>query len=263
MRSYLYIITAFILVSILTSCGTKRNLVYFSDLTDSAAYKEKILNLSETKIQSGDILNISVNTLSPESNILFNNGAANIANPADLSKNLTTATSQNQGYEVDKAGFINFPVVGKIQVSGLSKEAAADKLTESIKGYVKNPIVNISFVNFRITVIGEVNRPSTYILQNDQVNILEALGLAGDMTMYGKRENVLLIRKSGDSRTMVRLNLNNKSILNSPYFYLQQNDVIYVEPDGIRAVQASTNARNISLIIAAATILTVILSRVL
>jgi polysaccharide export outer membrane protein len=149
----------------------------------------------------------------------------------------------NEGYLVDKNGFINFPVIGKIALSGLTKEEAQDKMTDLIKVHVKNPIVNVRFQNFKVTVIGEVNQPASFNVATEKINVLEALGLAGDMTAYGRRENVLIIREKDGMRTTTRINLNSKEVLTSPFFYLQQNDVVYVEPDN-KAKVADTAAGN-------------------
>ncbi|WP_243749235.1 polysaccharide biosynthesis/export family protein [Mucilaginibacter agri] len=232
-------------------------------MADSSIYKTRILNIAESKIKSGDILGINVSTLSPESNILFNSGVNNNPiRPIDPTQPTPTSSQTPIGYEVDRAGNINFPVIGKIKLIDLTKEEASDKLYNALNGYVKNPIVNVRFLNFRVTIIGEVNKPATFNIQNDQVSVLEALGLAGDLTLYGRRENVLLIRQTGNDRTMVRLDLNNKDILNSPYFYLQQNDVLYVEPDKSK-LQLTNNTRTTSIIVASATIIGILLSRLL
>lgn len=247
----------------ITSCSSKRNLSYFSDLPDSVAYKAKLLNIAETRIHTGDILSITVSSPSPESNVIFNNYVVNNTSGAtDPTQIASTSTQTPMGYEVDKEGQISFPVLGKIELAGLTKEMATDKLNQALKQYIKNPIVNIRFLNFHITVIGEVNKPATFTIQNDRINVLEALGFAGDLTVYGKRENVLLIRQNGDSRTMVRLNLNNKSILESPYFYLQQNDVVYVEPDKSK-IQLTNSSRATSFIVAGATVLGILISKLL
>ena len=207
------------------SCSN-RNLVYFSDLPKTTDLKTPINNYDPPKVQPDDILNITVSSLNPESNVLFNN----VLLPASGNTNVI-ANKIDEGYLVDKDGFINFPVIGKINLSGLTKEQATEKMTGLIKEHVKNPIVNIRFLNFKITVIGEVAKPSTFTIATEKINVLEALGLAGDMTVYGRRENVLIIREKGGIRSTAKINLNNKDVLSSPYFYLQQNDIVYVEPD--------------------------------
>ena len=217
-------VTGLILLIALSSCS-KRDLVYFSDMS-STEPNAPVKNFASPKIQPDDILSITVSSLSPESNVLFNN----VLLPTNGNTNVI-AEKINEGYLVDKNGFINFPVIGKIALGGLTKEEAVDKMTDLIKTQVKNPIVNVRFVNFKVTVIGEVANPASFVIETEKVNVLEALGLAGDMTAYGRRENVLVIREKEGIRSTVRLNLNSKAVFNSPYFYLQQNDIVYVEPE--------------------------------
>ncbi len=185
-----YTLLFLLLLAVFASC-TKRNLVYFSDLDASREFSTPIRNYVAPKIQPGDILSISVSSLSPESNVLFNN----VLLPSAGNNNVIAA-KLDEGYLVDKDGFINFPVLGKIRLEGFSKEEATEKMTDLIKENVKNPIVNIRYLNFSVTVIGEVNTPSTFVIPSEKVNVLEALGLAGDMTAFGRRENVLIIRET-------------------------------------------------------------------
>lgn len=228
-----YSLSLIILISI-CSCGTKKDLVYFSDLSGGVINTSQINNNIEPVIQQNDVLDISVNTPSQEFNVLF------AVNPTSTSQQ---GTFTPDGYKVDKDGNINYPVIGAVKLKGLTIEQAQQKLMNELNKYVKEPIVNVKYLNFRITVIGEVNRPETFIIPNERINLLEALGRAGDMTPYGRRENVLVIREIGGERTMVRLNLNKKSTLNSPFFYLMQNDVVYVEPDKTKAIQYSNSNR--------------------
>jgi polysaccharide export outer membrane protein len=214
----------FVLLALFSSCS-KRNLVYFSDMAASDP-AVPIKNFQSPRIQPDDILAITVSSLSAESNVLFNN----VLLPANGNVG-TLAEKINEGYLVDKNGSINFPVIGRITLGGLTKEEAQDKMTDLIKTQVKNPIVNVRFRNFKVTVIGEVMKPASFVVETEKINVLEALGLAGDMTVYGRRENVLIIREKDGIRTTTRLNLNSKGVLSSPYYYLQQNDIVYVEPE--------------------------------
>ena len=241
MKSKFIYITLVILIS--TSCS-RRNLVYFSDIDSESGYSVKVNETVEPEIQPDDLLKITVSSLNPESNLLFNSG---ILQPTGNAS--TTVISQlNEGYLVDKNGEINFPVLGQVKLGGLTKEQAIEEMSFRLKEYVKNPIVNLRFMNFKVTVIGEVNRPATFTVETEKITVLEALGLAGDMTAFGKRENVLIIREKRGVRSANRLNLNDKDILASPFYYLEQNDVIYVEPDKIKAVQASTNQRALTIL---------------
>lgn len=233
----------FFIIFVNVGCA-KRNLVFFSDLNESDVYSVKVPDMIQPKIQPDDLLKITVNSLSQESNILFNAGVMDSGTDGRLT---ASQRALNEGYLVDELGEINFPVLGKVKLVDLTKAEAIEEMSFRLKEYVKDPIVNIRFINFKITVIGEVNRPSTLVVTTEKVSVLEALGLAGDMTMYGKRENVLIIREIDGKRMVTRINLNSKEFLESPFYYLHQNDVVYVEPDKIKAVQASTNQRSLTL----------------
>ena len=255
------ILISVLTVLLFTSCGTQRNLTYFSNLRDSTEYRVPIQNHIVPKIQENDLLSISVSSLSTESNRLFNNAAlptAGNSTPAEL------ASPSNEGYLVDRSGSVNLPAIGKVKLAGLTREEATDKLTTIIgENYVKSPVVNVRFLNFKVTVIGEVSRPSTFTVPTERINVLEALGLAGDMTGFGKRENVLIIREKDGSRSMTRLNLNNKDVLNSPYFYLQQNDIVYVEPDKTRALQVSKRSVNLPIYVSIASVIAILMTGVI
>lgn len=240
---------------LLMSCS-RRSLVYFNDL-ENQAYLENISNIDEPVIQPNDLLSISINSLSPEHNALFNGGVIQTGGRASAA----TASTLEDGYLVDKHGAVNLLVLGRVQLAGLTKEEATEKLTTILRDYVKEPVVNVKFLNFKVTVLGEVNNPSTFTLPTDKVSVLEVLGMAGDMTAFGKRENVLVIREKDGVRSTARLNLHSKNIFESPYFYLQQNDVVYVEPDKAKAAQASMSRSNISLGLSIATLLVLIASR--
>jgi len=226
------------------SCS-KRNLVYFSNIDSDMVYTIPIDSLIEQKFQADDLLSIKVTSLNAESNMLFNAG---VLMPSGENKNTVISSPINEDYLIDKNGFINYPVIGQINLKGLTKLEAILKMSLLLDEYVQNPIINIRLMNFRITVIGEVQRPSTFTIPTEKVTILEALGLAGDMTAFGKRDNVIIIREKDGMRTTTRLNLNEKSILASPYYYLQQNDVIYVEPYKTKAIQSDANPQTFAII---------------
>jgi polysaccharide biosynthesis/export protein len=222
---------ALLIITFIFSCGPTRNITYLSNLGNSAESTSQVVQQSNIIIQPDDLLSITVTSLSVESNAIFNATSS-------------TGVEQITGYLVNDEGFIDFPLIGAVQLAGLTKAAATETLIKKLNEHVRRPIVNIRFLNFKVTVLGEVNRPSSFNIQSDNINIFEALGLAGDMTVFGKRENVLLIREKNNKRTTVRLNLNDKEILNSPYFYLQQNDIIYIEPDEAKAAQTNIRRSN-------------------
>ncbi len=238
----------FLLFLGLSACSANRNLIYLNDLRGSAEYKTQIVNKPALRIQPTDLLSIIVSSQNPESSILFNNGVL----PTTGGNSPTEATSVNnavinkreaEGYLVDNEGFVNFSVLGRVKLAGLTREEAIQKMTADIRKYIKNPIVDIRLLNFKVTVLGEVTKPASFDVMRESINVLEALGLAGDMTAFGKRENVLIIREKDGVRTATRVNLSDKAVLDSPYFYLQQNDVVYVEPDN-RTKLAQTDPAN-------------------
>ncbi len=234
------------------SCAQKRDLAYFSNLAQQRA--EETIQDQPIKIQQNDLLRININSLNPESNTLF-------------TVNRQNATSGNYdgpaGYRVAKDGMITLPVIGNIKMEGLTITQAQDALTEKLTKYVKEPIVEVQLLNFKITVIGEVNKPSSFTIPGDHINLLEALGMAGDMTVYGKRENVLIIREQNGKRTMRRLDLNQQNVLNDPFFNLMQNDIVYVEPDKSKAIEYSPSTRIMPIVIASISAVAVLISAIL
>ncbi|ARS39575.1 sugar transporter [Sphingobacteriaceae bacterium GW460-11-11-14-LB5] len=241
-----------IYTSIITGCAPRRDLVYFSNLAKQTS--EVKLQGQEVKIQQNDLLSVSINSLNQESNVLF---AVNTRN-ASADNNYKI-----EGYRVSKDGMINLPVVGNVRLEGLTIEQAQATISKELDKYVKKPVVDVQLVNFKVTVIGEVNRPSTFTVQGDNINLLEALGMAGDMTVYGKRENILVIRQQNGQRVMKRLNLNNQDVMDSPFFYLKQNDVVYVEPDKSKAIEYSPNTRIMPVVIASISAVAVLITAVL
>ncbi|WP_426329316.1 polysaccharide biosynthesis/export family protein [Pedobacter sp. R-06] len=237
---------------IITGCAPRRDLVYFSNLAKQTS--EVKLQGQEVKIQQNDLLSVSINSLNQESNVLF---AVNTKN-ANAESNYKV-----EGYRVSKDGMINLPVVGNVRLEGLTIEQAQAAISKELDKYVKKPVVDVQLVNFKVTVIGEVNRPSTFTVQGDNINLLEALGMAGDMTVYGKRENILVIRQQDGQRVMKRLNLNNQDVMDSPFFYLKQNDVVYVEPDKSKAIEYSPNTRIMPVVIASISAVAVLITAVL
>ncbi len=236
-----------------SSCAN-RNLTYMSNLDKDTAYQSQIVQDKQVIIQEGDLLRISLSTLQPELNAMFNSPTAD----QDFNKNIINNVNAG-GFLVDENGEVNIPVVGKVKLLGLTKSQATDLIEKGIEEYIVDPVVTIQFANFKVTVIGEVKNPSSFYVPSENLNIFEALGLAGDMTEYGLREDVRLIRESGGIRTVTKLDLNDKNLLESPYYNLKQNDIIYVQPDRLKSVKASTNERNMVLLALAVSVLVPIL----
>lgn len=248
------------LLLLFASCS--RNLTYFNEPEAEAVKIQYVNDIDNTilpEIQADDILSIKVSSLSPESNTLFNQG---IIAPGIGGGGGEGSIQSTEGYLVDSEGFIRFPVLGMVQLGGLTTPEAVAKLELLLQEYLREPVVNIRFLNYRVTVLGEVRNPSTFIMPSEKVTILTALGMAGDLTVFGKRENVLLIREQEGVRTMARINLNSRDLLNSPYFYLQQNDILYVEAVKTRGYSASALRTNIPFVLSLASAITLFLLRV-
>ena len=171
-------------------------------------------------------------TLDPQAHSIFSN--TNMINFPTQPASSYFPPSMGQsvpGFMVDKEGMIELPVAGKVKVAGLTTSAIRDTIQRRVSNYYKDPVVNVRFANMGITIIGEVKQPATYVVTNEKISIIDIIGLAGDLTVYGKRDNVLLIRDSAGTKQYVRFDLNSSKTLSSPYFYLRQGDVVYVEPN--------------------------------
>src|SRR5690242_5251710 len=209
-----------------SSCVDTKKVTYFNDVQDSARLVSP--STLEPVIQKKDILSISVSSLSNEATIIFN--TPNLPITPNASANLNAP--QTAGYLVGEDGNIKFPVLGDIPAAGLTQKQLEINITQQLidKKLLFAPIVSSRFLNFRVTVLGEVNHPGVITAPSEQISILEAIGQAGDLTIYGLRDNVMLIRQVGPDKIVKRLNLNSSKILQSPYYFLKSNDVIYVEP---------------------------------
>lgn len=216
--------------------------------------------LSKSLIQKNDILSISVNSLNPEASVIFN--TPNF--PASgLSMGANTTLSQSVGYLVDENGYIKFPVLGPIRAEGLTKNELTAEITRRLNDQklLKDPIVTVRQLNFHVTVLGEVAHPTVVPVPNEKINILEAIGLAGDLTIFAKRDNVLLIREENGIKNIQRINLNNSDLLTSPYYYLKSNDIVYVEPNKARVRSGSTSMQVMPLILSGLSFVAIIATK--
>lgn len=209
------------------SCSNTSKLIYLNDAQTSSYSTQRV---SEPLIQKDDLLSIHVNSLNPDASTIFNapNFSASGIHATTAIGNVTPA-----GYLVDQSGMIYFPMLGQIKAAGITKSQLGTTITSALiqKKLLIDPIVHIRFMNFRVSVLGEVNKPGVYVVPNEKLSIMEALGLAGDITIYGRKENILIIREIEDGqKKLQRLNLHSKDVLNSPYYYLRSNDIVYVEP---------------------------------
>ncbi|HEX8332642.1 MAG TPA: polysaccharide biosynthesis/export family protein [Segetibacter sp.] len=226
----------------ITACNSEKKLtelVYFNEASDSAV--ANLVQKTEATIQPGDRLSITVNALNPESAAPYNLGSGSASNT-------TTGSANSFGYVVEDDGRIRFPQLGRLPVAGRTRIQLINLLTDSLRRYVKDPVVTVQFLNFKVTVIGEVNRQGALTSPEGKMTLIEAIGQAGDLTFYGRRDNILVIRERNGQREFGRVNLLSKRAFSSPYFVLQQNDVVYVEMTSTKvAVNDQLLVRNVTL----------------
>lgn len=264
------LIPCLLIALIFTSCASTKHIAYFQNISDGVKDTSEAFSVPPAPtIQPDDILLINVNGDNPMAAQPFNQGATSYNAPTYVGANATTeslygrAADTRLGYLVDKHGNVNFPVLGTIPLKDKTLIQAQDTIQQLLLPYLKGPLVNIRFLNYKITVLGEVAHPGTYTIPNQQINILQALGLAGDMTIFGKRVNLLVVREKDGKREYGRINMNDsQSLFNSPFYYLQQNDVVYVQPRKSKLWNTDqATLRNVSIIATVLSAISILVTR--
>lgn len=231
-------------IALLASCTTSKEVLYFQDAELNRA--EPVQATTDIVLQPGDQISIIVASKDPQLAVLFNLprvqqqlGSAN--------SGVSSGNGNTSGYTLDKAGEIDFPILGKLRVGGLSRTQVAEMVKEKlISGrLINDPVVTVEFMNLTYAVMGEVAAPGRYGIGKDRVTLLEALSQAGDLTIYGKRDGIEVIREENGERRTYRVDIRSKSLFDSPVYYLKQNDVVYVQPNKVRAGQSSVNDNNL------------------
>ena len=249
-----------------SSCGNTREITYMQGKFDTAKLSE--VKVIEPVIQKGDLLSIIVYSDNPTATAIYNQSLITVSNGASSNPSgggggstggagggsgssagaISAGSPTTPGYLVDERGDIQFQGLGLLHVEGLTKNNLKDTLDLRLKDYLKNPYYTIRFMNYRFTMLGEVARPGIFSIPGEHVSLLEAIGLAGDLTFYGRRNNVLVMRESNGKREWARLDLTKPEVIASPYFYLQQNDVVYVEATKKKvAASDQVTARNVTI----------------
>ena len=252
-----FFIAVFCLLT-LVSCINTKKAVYFYNVPDTT-FIQRGPNM-ETPIQKNDILGITISSLNAEASAIFNPPNNN----NQRSTTVTGSSAEPGGYLVTDDGTIQLPVLGNIKAAGLSKKELKDNITNIIltKKLLIDPLVEIRFLNYEVTVLGEVAKPTVITVPSEKISLLKALGLAGDLTIYGKRDNVLLIREENGQKKTHRIDLNSSNFFTSPYYYLQPNDVIYVQPNKSKVASAGRTQQLLPIILSSLSIVVVVLDRV-
>jgi polysaccharide export outer membrane protein len=249
-------ILAILFVMQFSSCVSTEKASYFSNVTNSSIQIDRE-NEVEPIIQRNDILSIYISSLSPEASAVFNT-----TNTQATSTSTTTGSTSAGGYLVNTEGSIQLPILGNVKAEGLTKKQLKTYITNLIneKKLLIDPVVTIRHLNYEVTVIGEVGKPTVINVPNEKISLLKALGIAGDITIFGKKENVLLIREVEGKRIINRIDLNSKDFLSSPYYYLQPNDVIYIEANERKVLNANRNQQILPTILSSLSIVAVVIS---
>lgn len=231
------------------SCSAPSHVTYFQDLRPGES-EQKIIAATEIKVRPGDKLSIVVNSRDPQLTQLFNLPyvGQQIGQGAITANTISSNSQGISGYTVDEKGQIDFPVLGKLEIAGKNREEIAAFIKGELlaKDLVKDPVVTVEYMNLCISVLGEVANPGRYSIDRDKVTLLDAISMAGDLTIYGKREKVLVLREENGVQRVYGVNLCSAEYLyTSPVYYLRQNDVVYVEPNNVRARQATVNGNNV------------------
>ena len=236
------VIIGLLVLCVCSSCVTRKKLTYFNnvDAETAEAVNQTYEPIVDPWVQVGSVLTITVSALDMEAVAPYNLPATTFLAPDGQTLQTTTAM---QTYLVDEEGQIDFPLLGKVDVAGLRRTEVKARLEGLLSQQLKKPLVNVNVINQYVTILGEVAKPGRYSIVNGRLTIPELLASAGDMTPYGKRNNVLLTREKDGKLEFIRLDMNNDDIFNSPYFFLMPNDVLYIAPNSVRAI----NSQNVSL----------------
>lgn len=230
-------------VLLFSSCVAPQNIAYFQNrLVDQP---EQIDKHGGIVIQPKDMMSIVVSSKNPELVVMFNLPIVSYQAGSEITS--SGGYQRLMGYVVDNEGFIDFPILGRLMVAGLTRWELSEMIKDRLlkEGYLTDCVVTVEFMNFKVSVIGEVNSPGTYTIEGDKVTVLQAISLARDLTIFGQRENVTVIRERNNERVMYQINLCDVSMFNSPAYYLQQNDIVYVEPSEIKARQSTTDDKGL------------------
>lgn len=230
---------------ILSSCVSTQNIPYFQNMNQTERKRlEAAVNFTEPTIQTDDILGISIITVDPQT--------AAVVNQSSSQETMGNARNPNsreiEGFPVDKNGEVELAIIGKVKVAGMTTYEARELIRKEAAEYYQKPNVTVRLLNFKVSVLGEVNRPGSFTMPNEKVSILDALSLAGDLTLYGKRENIMVIRDQGGQKEYGTLSINSSDIFKSPYYYLRQNDVVYVEPNKAKVFSLNSTARSTAVV---------------
>ncbi|WP_207425348.1 polysaccharide biosynthesis/export family protein [Pedobacter sp. SYSU D00535] len=249
---YLYFL---LFVLTFSSCNSYKKIAYFQDLNKNAS-REDVNNFTPLKVETDDVLGISVTSLNPEASSIFNYNLNTINGTS-----VNNAANPVIGYVVDSKGDIFLPLIGSMKVQGLTLTEVRDQIRKRLLTYLREPVVNIRLLNFKVSVLGDVARPGSYPVQSERITVTEAIALAGDLNITAQRDNILLVREREGKREYIPIDLTSKRLFNSPYYYLRSNDVLYIQPGKVKYASVDNSYRTVGLLLSALSVIAIILTR--
>jgi len=255
MKTIKHFLQLTIVLVLLASCESRKNIILFQDIEELNESNQNQIQINNPVIQIGDILSISVSAIDQQAVLPFNLPVVAINNISGS----VNGIAKQQGYLVNANSSIVFPIIGEINLKNLTLVDARVLVSKELEAYIKEPIVNIEIINYQITVLGDVAKPGTFKINNERVSLLQAIGFAGGMNIQGKRNNVLIIRENQGKKTYKRVDLRKMEVLNSEYYYLKQNDVVYIEPNKTK-INSSKYGPAVSVSVSIASVLITLIS---
>lgn len=253
-RTIFRYINSLLLLLFISSCTSKKKFIYFQGSMSGAEANKNYTPV----LKADDLLSITVSSTDPLAVVPFNLPVNNMFN--NNVGSYTQGAPTSPGYLIDAEGNIDFPIIGKIKVAGLARPAAIDAIKEKLKVYVKEPTVIIRILNFKVTVLGEVKNPGTFTIPNERISLPEAIGIAGDLNITGMRKNILVIRDVDGKKTEYRVDLTSKELFSSPVYYLNQNDLVYVEPNRAKINSSVINPANAGIVISSVSLIITVIA---
>ena len=238
------------LVVLLSACGSYKNIPYYQDLERTKQIDVPVSNFSPLTISPNDILGVKVSSRTPESSAIFSYEPSN------------NQASAIPGYQVDANGMVHLPVIGSVKAAGLTTTQLQETLNKKLLEYYKDPVANVRILNFKVSVYGDVERPNVYTLENERTTITQALSLAGDLNITAMRKNIILVREEAGTRRFIPIDLTSKKIFDSPYYYVRNNDEIYVQPDRTKYATVDRGYRTPTLVLSGLSIIAIVLSNI-
>jgi polysaccharide export outer membrane protein len=256
-KNFQILVLVFICLYTFSSCRSVKQLTLFQKVSAAEPDSINIPKAYNSVIQTGDILSINVTSLSTSASSFFNPYAVMGASGSSAPIN----ADETPGYLVDQTGSIDLPLIGSLQLAGLTTLQAKELIKQNLTKYLKEPTITVRILNYKITLLGEISKPAVYTIPNERVTLPEVISMGGDLTAYGRRDNILIIRENNGKKEFGHVNLNTRDVYNSPYYYLRSNDLVYIEPSAGKSVQTSSVFRVFTIVASAASLLIVLFTR--